>query len=245
MSGPYRHLPLLSPVFRALRRTANTVRYAGERVHCPVCDRSFAGWVGSQSFGQCPYCASAARHRLIWLYLSRQLASTRGERGVLHVAPEWCLQRRLRDHERLRYVSVDAKAPNADVHADITRLPFADESFDLAVCSHVLEHVEDDVAAMRELRRVLRPGGSVLVLVPQAPVAETDEDPNVLDPRERARRFGQFDHVRCYGADVRERMASAGLEVREIFARTLCGADEAARYGLWGDVMFDCRKPAL
>lgn len=112
------------------------------------------------------------------------------------------------------YVSTDLEE-QADVQADITDLPFPDDRWDVIVCSHVLEHVNDDSSALKELRRVLAPGGRVVFIVPRRLGAATDEDPSVTDPKERTRRFGQADHVRIYGDDLEQRISAAGFDIME------------------------------
>jgi SAM-dependent methyltransferase len=214
------------------------LRYIGRAVECPLCGarfRSFAPelwdgarWHGSRS--RCPGCGSLARHRFLWLHLT-SAGLLDGAPSVLHLAPEAVVAQGLRDAAG-QYVSADLEPGRADVAADLTALPFGDESFDLIVCSHVLEHVPDDRAAMRELHRVLRPGGVALV---QTPVnyeqTGTYEDPGVLDPSERQRHFSQFDHVRVYGPDLRERLEAAGFTVAVVDAGEL-GPQTLARHGL-------------
>jgi SAM-dependent methyltransferase len=159
----------------------------------------------------CPACGSLERHRLLWLYLRRRGDFFARGLRVLHFAPEPCLESRLRG--KLDYVSADLEPGTADVVADIAALPFEQASFDRVLCIHVLEHVRDDAAALRELRRVLAPGGEALIMVPLLGDT-TDEDPDA-SPDERVRRFGQADHVRLYGAaDLFARIAAAGLEPR-------------------------------
>jgi SAM-dependent methyltransferase len=214
------------------------LRYVGRRVNCPLCGgrfRSFAPdlWDGRRWHGapsRCPACSSLSRHRFLWLYLTERLGLD-GDASLLHVAPEAVIAERL--HERVgNYVSTDIEPGRADVEADLTALPFVDESFDLVVCSHVLEHVSDDRAAMRELNRVLRPGGVALI---QTPVnydqAGTYEDPGASDPEDRLRRFSQSDHVRVFGPDLRERLEGAGFAVTVEDAADL-GAETVTRYGL-------------
>jgi SAM-dependent methyltransferase len=156
----------------------------------------------------CPACGSLERHRAFWLYARDRFAP--GLR-VLHFAPEPCLESRLRP--KLDYISVDLEPGAADIAAAIEDLPFKDETIDRVICLHVLEHVADDAAALRELRRVLAPGGQALIMVPLLGDT-TDEDPEA-PPDERVRRFGQADHVRLYGAaDLVARIAAAGLRPR-------------------------------
>jgi SAM-dependent methyltransferase len=142
------------------------------------------------------------------------------------------------------YTSVDVVPGRAMVAADLTALPFEDGSFDLIACSHVLEHVPDDGAALRELRRVLR--GTLLL---QTPVnydqSQTFEDPAVIDPETRLSLFSQEDHVRVFGRDLIERLGAAGLDVEVIEARDLGEPDRyvigVARGPLRND-LFVCRR---
>jgi ubiquinone/menaquinone biosynthesis C-methylase UbiE len=118
---------------------------------------------------------------------------------------------------------------------DITQLPFGAGSFDLILCSHVLEHVPDDRQALSELRRVLRPDGLALLQHPIDDIDQTDEDPVVVDPSERLRRWGQADHVRTYGHDYLQRLVDAGFQVElRAYLEQLPEAT-VRRYGLRDD----------
>jgi SAM-dependent methyltransferase len=131
---------------------------------------------------------------------------------VLHFAPELAIRRVLDEIGVGSYLSVDLEPGRADLAADITDLPLEDRAFDLVICSHVLEHVADDGAALRELARVTAPNGEALLLTPVSYGLEaTVEDPSAT-PEERLRRFGQDDHVRVYGRDFADRLTGAGLE---------------------------------
>jgi SAM-dependent methyltransferase len=169
----------------------------------------------------------------MWLYLERKTNLLVDQLRVLHFAPERIFEKWLGSQPNLEYVSTDLERARATVKADITDLPFPDDSFDVILCSHVLEHVVDDRKAMRELYRVLRPGGWALVLVPiDFSRRETFEDPAVVAPADRERLFGQADHVRVYGRDFTSRLEDAGFTVRvEDYTREL-GESEARRYGL-------------
>jgi SAM-dependent methyltransferase len=139
----------------------------------------------------------------------------------------------------VHYRSADLEPGRADEQVDVTNIPWPDECVDFIVCSHVLEHVPDDRAAMRELRRILTPDGLAVIEVPV--LAEvTVEDPSVVDPHERLRRFGQVDHVRVYGPDVYDRLTEAGFAVSHHDVRDLTTTSERSRFGLvhhlpWAD----------
>jgi SAM-dependent methyltransferase len=133
---------------------------------------------------------------------------------MLHVAPDVSLHRRLRALSGVDYLSADLDSTKADVQMDLTAIALPDDSFDLILASHVLEHIPDDVAAMGELRRVLRPGGVAILAVPYWGDT-TREDLSITDPEERRRLYGQTDHVRMYGRDgvFEDRLRSVGFEV--------------------------------
>jgi len=168
---------------------------------------------------KCPACHGADRMRAILVYLKAAGVGMRPMR-MLHVAPDYGLYLWLNRQREVDYVASDLDAsryrhiPELQ-EADLTDLPFDDVSFDLVICSHVLEHVPNDKAALSELWRVVKPGGKVLVMVPEALDGQpTDEDVGVTDPHERERRFGQWDHVRLYSRDdLAARLSAPGFEV--------------------------------
>ncbi len=164
----------------------------------------------------CPQCGSLERHRLIWLFLKRYTDLESGTaRTLLHVAPEPSLAQRLRSVPGITYRSIDWDSSTAMVRMDLMKLAFPDQVFDIVFCSHVLEHVADDAVAMQECRRVLKPTGWAVFLVPI--IREfTYEDPTITDPADRERLFGQADHVRAYGPDFQDRLAANGFTVRRM-----------------------------
>jgi SAM-dependent methyltransferase len=168
------------------------------------------------------------------------------ERGgdILHVGPASSVRGWLVTFPTVHYVSVDLNSPLADVKGDITELPFADHSYDLIVCLHVLEHVQEDRKAISELFRVLRPGGTAVIQVPPSPFEETLEDPTVTDPAERERRYGQYDHVRLCGSDYLERLEEPGFSVtREDYAGRLNLATRSLYEIHAGEPFYVCVKP--
>lgn len=133
---------------------------------------------------------------------------------ILHVAPEPVLQRRLRKLPDVTYLSADIASPLADQHFSVTAIPYPAGSFDVVLCNHVLEHVDDDALAMRELHRVLVPGGRAVLMCPigrNRP--QTFEDPTRKTESDRLAAFGQEDHVRLYGNDYYDRLRAAGFTV--------------------------------
>ena len=177
------------------------------------------------------------------LYLQQHTNLFAADLRLLHFAPEPVLRRTFRLLPSLRYVTVDY-APTADARMDITRLAFPDHAFDCVLCVHVLEHIPDDRGAMRELHRVLKPGGWAILQVPlDVQRAETYEDPLITTPEDRRVHFGQEDHVRWYGRDYHRRLEHAGFQVTvDNYVRTLPAAD-IRRFGLSaGEDVYFCRK---
>ena len=178
-----------------------------------------------------PSTLSLERHRLLWLYLTRETDFFSKPLKVLHVAPEQAFYKRFKNQKNLTYITTDLYSPLADVKADLCALPFEDNSFDVIFCNHVLEHIPDDAQAMRELYRVMKKGGWGIFQVPQdINRAHTFEDDTIIDPAERTRIFGQYDHVRVYGLDYFDRLRQVGFEVEEIVYSTHFTAEEIERY---------------
>lgn len=168
----------------------------------------------------CPMCHAVDRERLYALFLEQKLKECLGSTKLklLDIAPAKPLQRFIKNQRRIEYRSADLFQEGVDDQVDIQDMQvYADASFDIFVCSHVLEHVPDDMAAMKELRRVLRPGGWGILMVPlNLKVESIDEDPSITDPNERRRRFGQDDHVRMYSKSAFfERIVSVGFICEE------------------------------
>ncbi len=207
---------------------------------------------------RCPGCNSLERHRLVWLFfglhtdlfddLRTGTGTDRGTTGpvrsLLHIAPEPPMEDRLTQLPHLRYLSADLEPGKAMVEMDITAIDRPDDTFDVIYASHVLEHIPDDVQAMRELRRVLKPDGWAVLEVPMHGPT-TREDPTVTDPEERTRRFGQHDHVRMYGHDgeYERRLRAAGFDVTVVALTDELGPAAARRFRLRpGEDVYLCRK---
>jgi SAM-dependent methyltransferase len=172
--------------------------------------------VNSRENALCPNCLSLERHRLMQLYLQNETRFYTSNPHTLHVAPEFCFIKRF---ERLlgeNYVTADLESPLAKVKMDVQDIPFNDNTFDVIFCNHILEHVDDDLKALQELFRVLKPGGWGII---QSPInynrTVTYEDATIVTPEERTKHFGQHDHLREFGADYAMRLAKAGFDVTE------------------------------
>jgi SAM-dependent methyltransferase len=225
----------------------------GEGVLCPCC-----GWSGRafRSFGRrqrrnakCPECDALERHRALLLFLRDRTNLFRDDVRLLHFAPETSISKVIRSYANINYVTTDLYRSRVSVKMDIVDLLFRDGVFDFILCSHVLEHIPDDRQAIRELYRVLKPQGVALVLVPLFhDLVQTFEDPSITNPDERARVFGQSNHVRQPGRDYHHRLEEAGFIVDIVDYGAQIGSDLARRYGLATDGKMDpifvCTKPA-
>lgn len=199
---------------------------------CPVCNQSSEFKASGhlvRTHAKCRYCGAKERHRLVWLFLQRCTNLFNGEKKrLLHIAPERALGPRLQSKLGDGYLSGDLNSPEAMIHFDITDTPFSDASFDAVYCSHVLEHVLDDRAGLREIHRILKPGAWATVLVPIS-VPVTFEDPSVTQPEDRLRLFGKTDHVRRYGPDFEDRIVEAGFTVRRHQPSDFMSADDIVK----------------
>lgn len=236
---------------RRWRQPAKRLIWWGRRHLCPMCGASVRRYlpegyafpvlreldvVGGEHWPDrtCPVCHANTRSRLLWWYLESRLRVAEGRWRVLHLAPEPCIAQRLRALPGIAYHAAD-RDPARYAFAgprcalDVTALPFADARFDLILANHVLEHVEDDILALSELRRTLRPGGHALLQVPIAQrLACTLEDAGARTPEAREQRFGQWDHVRLYGLDYPTRLERAGFRVQQrVDHRQLDRAEQA------------------
>lgn len=215
---------------------APSVFYSGQARYCSVCEKSSRKFVrhgvARRPDAKCMRCGALERHRFVWLFFKRRtnLFNDKSKK-MLHFAPVPFLEKSLRKYFKEGYLTADLYDPKAMIKMDITDIQYPDNSFDVIYCSHVLEHVPDDKQAMRELRRVLKPDGWAMLLVPIM-ADETFEDPSITDPKERLKYFGQEDHVRAYGPDFSGRLKEAGFEVEVVYPDSLLSDDEIERMGI-------------
>ena len=191
-----------------------------------------------------PSTLSLERHRLLWIYLQNETDFFTAKKKVLHFAPEQAFYKLFRNQKNLDYTTTDLLSPLADVKADICNLPFKDNEYDIIFCNHVLEHIPDDTKAMQELFRVLKPGGMAILQIPQDLNRDkTFADDSIVDQKERAKIFGQYDHVRIYGRDYFDKMRSIGFTVVEEDYTSKISAHLVEKYCLAkGDIIPVCFK---
>ena len=224
--------------------------YVGRGRKCPMCGvrrRRFLpyGYVNSREDALCPRCLSLERHRLIWLWLERHSDLFSSHPRLLHIAPEVSLMRHFKRHYKGldSYITADLESPLADMHFDVQHIPLDSRSIDVVICNHLLEHVADDRCALRELHRIMRPGGWGIMLVPEdRSRATTFEDDTITDPEERTRLFGQYDHRRIYGRDYDLRLEEAGFSVERISVGSLLTDQERQLYATGNDDLVVVRK---
>lgn len=215
--------------------------------YCPICKREsyfLPGGTKPRPQAKCPRCGSLERHRLLIMYLVNQTNIFYDEVKVLHFAPEQFITNYLRQFPNITYVSADLFAP-AMLKIDITDIKLPSNQFDIILCYHILEHVQEDVKAMKEMFRILKPGGWAIIQVPLSSNPDTFEDPLIITPEDRLKYYGQNDHVRLYGwNDYLRRLANAGFTVLvDPFVKTLDRKD-VFRMGL--NIIEDiyvCKKP--
>ncbi len=196
----------------------------GSRFTDPIDGKSFKtflpyGYVNQRNNVLSPSTFSLERHRLLWLYLKQEtdFFENKTNKKVLHFAPEQCFYKIFKKQKNIQYTTTDLFSPLADIKADICNLPFPDNSYDIIFCNHVLEHITDDTKAMKELYRVLKPEGMAILQIPQELKRKvTFEDNSITDEKERAKIFGQYDHVRIYGYDYFNKLRSVGFKVEEV-----------------------------
>ncbi len=225
--------------------------FKGNKVECPVCEKHFSKFL---SYGSdiahrenvlCPYDLTLERHRLMWLYLKdHSNFFTQNKLNVLHIAPEQCFYGRFKKQNNLNYLTGDLVSPLADLHFDLHEIPLEDNRFDVVFCNHVLEHVDDALRCMKELYRVMKPGGWGIMQVPQDHNRDvTFEDPSIVSPEDREKFYWQKDHVRLFGKDYPDWLRKAGFNVEEFDKESNYDATLVERYRLQKEeILYIVRK---
>lgn len=241
---PRKYLQLVSDI--ALKFIA--IFYMGNKVEDPISGKTYRKFLPygriPRENALCPGSLSLERHRLMWLYLKEKTNFFTAPQKLLHIAPEHCFINRFEALKNLEYITADIESPLAKVKMDIHQIPFPDNTFDVCFCNHVMEHVDDDILAMSEIRRVLKPGGWAIIQSPiDYTIADTFEDPSITSPAEREKVFGQNDHVRLYGRDYPQRLVRAGFKVTEDDYVMKLDEEKVFRFGLSrSEYLYYCEK---
>lgn len=221
----------------------------GNTYECPISGKSYRrflpyGRINPRPNALCPDSLSLERHRLMWLHLKEKTNFFTEKLKVLHIAPEICFMKKFQALHGEDYITADLESPLAKVKMDVHQIPFDDNTFDVVFCNHVMEHVDDDIKAMSEIHRVLKPGGWAIIQSPVYPeLAQTYEDPAITDPLEREKAYGQDDHQRKYGRDYGDRLRKAGFDVTEDDYVKSLPPEKVKRYALpEEEVIYFCRK---
>ena len=230
-----------------LEKTADAVIPEDDKCECPICKSKFPIFlpvgVRVRANAQCPVCGSLERHRALWMFCEeRQIFCTGGR--LLHFAPEPIFHRKFSSMKNIDYwpVDINENMPGIRKAVDITDIPFEDNSIDMIVCNHVLEHIMDEKKALSELHRVLKPEGFAFLNVPILR-EKTLEKPEYNTPELRFKYYGQHDHVRAYGKDYPVRLRSSGFNVEDIEFGRGFERNVLRKYGLVEDEkIYLCKK---
>lgn len=189
------------------------------RICCPICNYQAKYFLpfglNSRVNAQCPVCGSLERHRLQVLWMNKNI-NMKSKMKIFHAAPEFCYSNKFRNDPQVEYFPVDLY-PTDDfiLKMDLCDIKYDDNTFDLVICNHVLEHIVDDELAIKELYRITKKGGRAIISVPILQ-EKTFEDFSIVTPEERLKAFYQEDHVRICGEDYIDRIIKSGFEVEFI-----------------------------
>lgn len=252
----------LFKIYRNLRTSIQVITHKGDKYTCPFCnynardlfvigrhsevlnEKEIIG--GMRGPSGCYKCRSSNRERLVYTYLKEKLDihNSKTIESVLHIAPEPNLTNKLLKINLKNYVCGDLFTEGYSYKShvqnmNVTDIQYPDKTFDLVICNHVLEHVPNDLVAMKELQRVLKSDGKAILQVPISKCTnETFEDFSVETPADREIVFGQYDHVRIYGQDYVKRLEKCGFKVSRINI-----SSEYPQYGLnLEEDIFVCSK---
>jgi len=174
------------------------------------------GRIKSRKNALAPDSLSLERHRLIWLYLKEKTNFFTDKINFLHIAPEYCFIKRFKKLKNIKYTTADLISPWADIKMDVHEIPFTENVFDVIMCNHVLEHVQDDEKVMKEFYRVMKKDGWGIFQVPiEYKNEKTLEDPEINTPQLREKHYWQSDHMRLYGKDFAKKLRAVGFTVIE------------------------------
>ena len=240
---------------RLIYNKITSIYYIGNKYYCNCCGKSFRKFKSKGTVlvrrknAECPYCGSLERTRTLLLYLKKETNIFYTERSglkILHFAPENCLLPILKKTKNIELITADINPNYADYEIDITNIPFADNSFDYIICSHVLGHVADEKKAIEEMKRILKPGGTALIMtIIDNNNYETLENTAIDTTSKRLKYYSEPDLLRLHGLDFKERLQNGGFDVTTIDYRLKMKPEICTKYAL-GDgkreLIFKCTK---
>lgn len=218
-----------------------------KRCKCSFCGKKFFsyrihGYVSSvpekhnvtmgPRFSDCPYCRSVDKYRWLWRILSENTELLKSQGRLLHFAPEGPIKARIKNSFKGEYFTGDIEPGRAEYVVDMTDICFEDNSFDYIIACNVMEHIMDERKAVEELKRVIKPTGTIILSFPVAfDMEKTYEDDKITSEEERLENYGQEDHVRLYGIDYVKRFESYGLKVKSILPEDIMTRKEIYKNG--------------
>lgn len=241
----------LFPLANKLRLIYLKIKFAGNNVICPCCNSSFREFA---PFGDdrrknawCPECEGLERHRLLWIYFEKKTNIYSRPLKVLHIAPETIFFKRFSKQANIDYYPVDIFPnlyPKGTKYFDLLKPSFSDNSFDVIICNHVFQYIEDDKKAMENIYNLMKPGGWGIMQVPIDTSRKlTFEDSSITDPLEREKIFGLKEHVRYYSYDYADKLRNVGFKVQVDDFTTQFSDQDIYKYGFWkGDAIYYCTK---
>ena len=219
------------------------------KVYCPIAKREFKRFIKSGNDLLTPSNGARCRQRMVWHYLENELNIRNARLRLLHIAPEYSFFQVLNKQKNIDYVPGDKMVlgysnQKGINHIDLTDLKFEDSSFDCILANHVLEHITDDKKAMTEIYRTLKTEGVGVITIPiDENLDKTYEDSSVVSPKDREKHFGQWDHVRIYAPDIKERFEQAGFKVEMNRYLNKFSKEEKEKYGFMdGTIIIVLRK---
>jgi SAM-dependent methyltransferase len=242
---------------RDVKQSFESLFFSGKNYECPFCKGTYRKLLhggenlpffkdhkiiggGRRPNMLCPRCHSTDRDRLIYYYLTSNNLLSKKNISLLHISPEPSIKKYLKTFSNINYVSGDKFEKGYNGHyydkdtksLDLTALSFPENSFDIIICNHVLEHIVDENKALDEIYRVLKPDGWAILQVPIASELEQTRENNADSDEKRILLYGQRDHVRLYGMDYLFRLTTHGFKVENWSPENNFNQNQLNRYAI-------------
>jgi SAM-dependent methyltransferase len=239
------------PIANKIRLFFLRIKLAGNNVVCSCCKSTFREFApfgdNRRKNAWCPKCESLERHRLLWMYFENKTNLYKEPLKVLHVAPETVFFHLFKKQKNIDYHPGDIYNnlyPAGTEYFDLLNHNLPDNSFDVIICNHVFQYIEDDKKAMQNIYKLMKKGGWGIMQVPiNTSRTTTYEDSSITDPLERLKAFGLKEHVRYYSYDYADRLRAAGFNVTVDDYTKEFTDQEIYKYGFWkGDAVYYCTK---